>query len=586
MHKKLQPRKSESPNIGNPRHLEPADFENFARFREAVKKSVTFAAARPVCGVSARHRGEQICRHAPRTRVTMARRGADPPRFVDETEDERATRLAAEDVHLRIERARHREVEDAYWRTREMALGVASVDHRRAPTSSSTHPRATPGATPRWIAADAHADAHADAQIDELARSTGVSRRIADEVLAAERSAILAAVGPPASASASARVFGTTPRAPPTFTPRAAALPRASFPSPASARHHLDAAPSERSDDAFAFCDDAGVAAPRHHPDSPAMTTALWQMAHTPPPTAARRAMGYRALGETNAADAARAARDALERAAEDARAANRLADDDDEADGDARATADAERHAAAEARRRIKALSDAAATAVEDALRSRRARSPGASSGRNPTTDAEEASAEAEAEASLADAFESTRDDVASPLFFADAVIPPGTETKEKEKTPSRAETRPRRSPGRSRSASLPASPAPVGFPWTAEDAEAVRAARAAVRRAERAEAAVLEEERRARAATKAAVATLLDARVRLAAATARSVAEEAAAAAVFAAAEVASLKLAMEGGEGKGDEEGGGKENVDDPFSEALAGYAKIPLPVVPKA
>ena len=95
-----------------------------------------------------------------------------------------------------------------------------------------------------------------------------------------------------------------------------------------------------------------------------------------------------------------------------------------------------------------------------------------------------------------------------------------------------------------------------------------------------------MLEEERRARAATKAAVATLLDARVRLAAATARSVAEEAAAAAVFAAAEVASLKLAMGGGEGKGDEEGGGKENVDDPFSEALAGYAKIPLPVVPKA
>ena len=518
----------------------------------------------------------------------MARRGAEPPRFVDETEDERATRLAAEDVHLRIERARRREVEDAYWRTRETALGVASVDHRRAPSSSSTPPRATPGATPRWIAADAHADA----QIDELARSTGVSRRIADEVLAAERSAILAAVGPPTSASASARVFGTTPRAPPTFTPRAAALPRVSFPSPASERHHLDAAPSERSDDAFAFRDDAGDAAPRHHPDSPAMTTALWQMAHTPPPTAARRAMGYRALGETNAADAARAARDALERAAEDARAANRLAADEDEDDGDA------ERRAAAEARRRIKALSDAAATAVEDALRSRRARSPGASSGRKPTTDAEEAEASkaSSAFASLADSFASTLDDVASPLFFADAVVPPGTETKEKEKTPSRAETRrspgrspersPGRSPGRFRSASLPASPAPVGFPWTAEDAEAVRAARAAVRRAETAEAAVLEEERRARAATKAAVATLLDARVRLAAATARSVAEEAAAAAVFAAAEVASLKLAMEGGEGKGDEEGGGKENVDDPFSEALAGYAKIPLPVVPKA
>ena len=301
----------------------------------------------------------------------MTHRGADPPRYVDETDDERATRLAAEEVHVRIERARRREVEDAYWRTREMALGVASVDHRRAPSSSSNQLRATPGDTPRWIA-DAHADADADAQSDDLARSTGVSRRIADEVLAAERSAILAAVGPPTSASASARVFGITPRAPPMFTPRSPARPR------------VDVDPSERSDHAFAFRDDAGDAAPLHHTNSPAMTNALWQMARTPPPTAARRAMGYRAFGETTAVHAARAARDALERAAEDARAANQLADRDDAADVDARS--DARRRAAAEARRRIKALSDAAATAVESALPSRRARTPGGFSGRRST--------------------------------------------------------------------------------------------------------------------------------------------------------------------------------------------------------
>ena len=42
--------------------------------------------------------------------------------------------------------------------------------------------------------------------------------------------------------------------------------------------------------------------------------------------------MGYRAFGETTAVHAARAARDALERAAEDARAANQLADRDDAA--------------------------------------------------------------------------------------------------------------------------------------------------------------------------------------------------------------------------------------------------------------
>ena len=256
-------------------------------------------------------------------------------------------------------------------------------------------------------------------------------------------------------------------------------------------------------------------------------------------------------------------ARDALERAAEDARAANQLADRDDAADVDARS--DAGRRAAAEARRRIKALSDAAATAVESALPSRRARTPGGFSGRRSTRDAEE---EKVASTSVSvSAFASAAEDVASPLFFADAVVPPRTVTKE-EKVPSRvasARTPGRssgRSPGRRGASPLPASPAPVKFPWTTEDAEAVRAARAAVRRAEAAEAAVLEEERRARAATKAAVATLLDARVRLAAATARSVAEEAASAAVFAAAEVASLKLAMEGVEGKGngDEEGGG--------------------------
>ena len=56
------------------------------------------------------------------------------------------------------------------------------------------------------------------------------------------------------------------------------------------------------------------------------------------------------------------------------------------------------------------------------------------------------------------------------------------------------------------------------------------------------------------ARAATKAAVATLLDARVRLAAATSRAVAEEAASAAVFAAAEVASLHLLAMDGEWRG--------------------------------
>jgi hypothetical protein len=90
---------------------------------------------------------------------------------------------------------------------------------------------------------------------------------------------------------------------------------------------------------------------------------------------------------------------------------------------------------------------------------------------------------------------------------------------------------------------------------------------------------AAIVEEERLARAATESAVSNLLDARARLAAATARSVAEEAAAAAVFAAAEAASLKLAVREGEGK---ENAREEGA---VSEALAGFLKVPLPVVPK-
>jgi hypothetical protein len=71
------------------------------------------------------------------------------------------------------------------------------------------------------------------------------------------------------------------------------------------------------------------------------------------------------------------------------------------------------------------------------------------------------------------------------------------------------------------------PLPPPPPQYPWSPADAAAVRAARAAAGRAEAAAAAVLAEERRARAAVTGAVGELLDARVGLAAATARSVAE-----------------------------------------------------------
>ena len=67
-----------------------------------------------------------------------------------------------------------------------------------------------------------------------------------------------------------------------------------------------------------------------------------------------------------------------------------------------------------------------------------------------------------------------------------------------------------------------------------------------------------------------------LLDARAGLAAATARSVAEEAASSAVYAAAEAASLHITLRESHGNG---------PDDAISEKLAEYLKQPLPVARK-
>ena len=107
----------------------------------------------------------------------------------------------------------------------------------------------------------------------------------------------------------------------------------------------------------------------------------------------------------------------------------------------------------------------------------------------------------------------------------------------------------------------------------WSAEDAAKVHAARAAAERAEAAERAVLEQERLAREKMTMSLRELLDARVSLAAATARSVAETAASSAVFAAAEVAALKVTLNSARSKG--------NPDDPTSEALAEFMRKPLP-----
>ena len=102
------------------------------------------------------------------------------------------------------------------------------------------------------------------------------------------------------------------------------------------------------------------------------MTNALWQMAAHAATPAARRAMGYRAFGETTAVHAARArvARSNARRRTP-ARRTNSPTATTPPASAALKRRG---RRAAAEARRRIKALSDAAATAVESALPSRRA--------------------------------------------------------------------------------------------------------------------------------------------------------------------------------------------------------------------
>ena len=103
---------------------------------------------------------------------------ASASRRVDETDVERETRLAAEDVHARLELARRREVETSYWAHR----GVGSARSLSTPMGAAEGPDAD--------------------DVEALALSVGaragvapdVGRRIAAEVLEAERAAVLAAV--------------------------------------------------------------------------------------------------------------------------------------------------------------------------------------------------------------------------------------------------------------------------------------------------------------------------------------------------------------------------------------------------------
>lgn len=347
------------------------------------------------------------------------------------------------------------------------------------------------------------------------------SGRIAAEVLAAERAAVLASLGRPRSSS--------TPRAPPAVS---ASVLRAALTS--SAKKSESATRNANVGSVGASL--ASVVSPGGGANAAMMSAELWAISRTPP-TAARRTLGYRELGanEVSAHDSAPST------------------------------------EATTEARRRIAALSEAAAAAVEDGLRrlaaARGAREGGdGDDGRNARTEGNEGSTARELTSML--------DGVASGAESSSA-RGEGDEAAGTIKAVASASAR----------GDSPEAPGPSAWEadkenrcdpelkWSAEDAAKVHAARAAAERAEAAERAVLEQERLAREKMTMSLRELLDARVSLAAATARSVAETAASSAVFAAAEVAALKVTLNSARSKG--------NPDDPTSEALAEFMRKPLP-----
>ena len=347
------------------------------------------------------------------------------------------------------------------------------------------------------------------------------SGRIAAEVLAAERAAVLASLGRPRSSS--------TPRAPPSVS---ASVLRAALTS--SAKKSESATRNANVGSVGASL--ASVVSPGGGANAAMMSAELWAISRTPP-TAARRTLGYRELGtkEVSSHDSAPST------------------------------------EATTEARRRIAALSEAAAAAVEDGLRrlaaARGAREGGdGGDGRNARTEGNEGSTARELTSML--------DGVASGAESSSA-RGEGDEAAGTMKAVASAYAR-----GNSPEALGPSAweadkenRCDPELKWSAEDAAKVHAARAAAERAEAAERAVLEQERLAREKMTMSLRELLDARVSLTAATARSVAETAASSAVFAAAEVAALKVTLNSARSKG--------NPDDPTSEALAEFMRKPLP-----
>ena len=516
-----------------------------------------------------------------------------------ETEEERETRLAADDVHRRLEQARLRELEEAYWRSRATSSAPdADSAKRNVVGARSATPRATLAGV-RDAAPSTRARAStrgdngggliSDLEVQELARAASrvgatpdVSRRVAEEVLAAERVAVDAAMRRASARRSSARAGSSLfPRA---STPRTRPV---AFDTPADAE---TATKASRSAAAASRRDPRGGDGDDDDDDdddddaSAGMTSALWDMARTPGPERPR-------------GDETRVSR-------KTSFLSPRLGD---EIEIDAVAAAAASRARGAfgggdplSSRRARAAFSQAAAAAVEDGLRKLVART-NESPKKGGAVAAMAANARLNAHTSVVSP--TTLSSRSRAEFAANASAPSEATRRERSpSSPSSASGTEEGDEGDEREREEKAWLSEAAFAredgdddasadetrdededenesralWLEEDLRAVRAAHAAARRAEDAAARLEADECAARLATTAAVARLLDARVALAAATARAVSEEAATTAATCAAEAASLRLTLDDEVGPSGDRGVG---TCEALAEALSAPLSLP-------
>lgn len=520
-----------------------------------------------------------------------------------ETEEERATRLAAAEVLVRLQQARHREVEEAYWRSRG---GATSASRKDADSMKNVHRHgATPRATLSGVVNTPHfahntsvrGDGDAgvpndDLEVDALARAASrvgatpdVSRRVANEILAAERAAVAlvmrAASTRRVRSSARARINSShAPRTGPIPSSRnlhdSSVQPRRRVafetPLPESSFDGWHAREDARgTDDGERNRESPGESPERDRDDekndnqtfsedddTAHASSALWGMAHTP-----TRKNGRRPTPNGNAVG--------------------------DSADTqihsiaswppvmDASAAAAVARGSFRDNGRQLSvALSEAAAAAVEDGLRKLVSKTNKELKNQSPVAMKQSRGSSLQVHGAKdvtgSHTHGKTNETTSNNSGASDTSNTDDTAWLSEEAFGGAEGEFIEDKTGNEININSSSSRA-----WSSEDAAAVRAAHAAVRRAEEAALSVTEEERVARVNTTNAVARLLDARVLLAAATARLVSEEAAFSAAATASAAASLRLTLD------DEVGDGGNGVG--ACEALAGALSVPLPRVNK-